>query len=98
MSDTGISTSKLYPTPNIVRYTRMNDVSQKVPKYQNSLLKTFDSEVIARLYLAPIAFKAGQKIEQPGKPIKNLYFLESGMASMTTTFLDGSEVEVGMFG
>jgi CRP-like cAMP-binding protein len=76
----------------------MNNVSQKGPKYQNTLLKTFESELIARLHLAPIAFKAGQRIEQPGKPINNLYFLDSGMASMTTTFRDGSEVEVGMFG
>ena len=76
----------------------MNDVSEKVPKYQNTLLKIFDGELIARLHLAPVVFKVGQRIEQPGKPIKNLYFLDSGMASMTTTFLDGSEVEVGMFG
>lgn len=76
----------------------MNAVKQKAPKYQNTLLKTFDSELIARLQLTPIAFKAGQKIEQPGRPIKNMYFLDSGMASMTTTFIDGTEVEVGMFG
>ena len=68
------------------------------PGYQNTLLKSFDSALIARLHLAPVLFKVGQKIEQPGKPIQNLYFLESGMASMTTMFFDGSEVEVGMFG
>jgi CRP-like cAMP-binding protein len=67
-------------------------------KYRNTLLKAFDADSIARLNLKPVVFKAGQKIEQPGKPIRHLYFLESGMASMTTTFRDGSEVEVGMFG
>jgi CRP-like cAMP-binding protein len=61
-------------------------------------LKSFDSELIARVRLDPLVFKTGQKIEQPGKPIKNLYFLEGGMASMTTLFDDGTEVEVGMFG
>jgi len=76
----------------------MNDVSHTGPKYKNTLLKTFDSDLIARLRLSPVAFKAGQKIEQPGRPIKHLYFLDSGMASMTTSFLDGAEVEVGMFG
>ena len=76
----------------------MNGVKRKVSKYQNTLLRTFDSELIARLQLTPIAFKAGQRIEQPGRPIKNMYFLDSGMASMTTTFIDGTEVEVGMFG
>ena len=37
-------------------------------------------------------------IEYTGDPIDRLYFLEEGMASMTTTFKDGSQVEVGMFG
>ena len=67
-------------------------------KFSNTLLKSFDSELIARLHLTPVAFKAGQRIEQPGKPIRHLYFIESGMASMTAMFLNGSEVEVGMFG
>ena len=66
--------------------------------YENSLLKTFDSELIDRLSLAPVVFKTGQKLEQPGTPIRYLYFLDSGMASMTTTFPGGTEVEVGMFG
>jgi CRP-like cAMP-binding protein len=76
----------------------MNKVSPKLSNYQNTLLKTFDRELIARLRLSPIVFKTGQKIEEPGKPIKYLYFLEGGMASMTTLFNDGTEVEVGMFG
>ena len=76
----------------------MNAIAEREAKYKNTLLKTFDSELIARLNLVPLAFKTGQRIEQPGKPIKNLFFLESGMASMTTLFHDGSEVEVGMFG
>ena len=76
----------------------MNKSKKGIRNYQNTLLRTFDGELIARLSLAPIVFKPGQRIEQPGKPIKNLYFLESGMASMTTLFHDGTEVEVGMFG
>ncbi|MDP9051684.1 MAG: Crp/Fnr family transcriptional regulator [Acidobacteriota bacterium] len=38
------------------------------------------------------------ELEFPGKLIDYLYFIESGMASMTTTFQNGSQVEVGMFG
>ena len=38
------------------------------------------------------------EIEFPGRPIGHVYFLEEGMASMTTTFKDGDQVEVGMFG
>jgi CRP-like cAMP-binding protein len=67
-------------------------------KYANTLLQSFDSELIARLHLKSVVFKVGQEIEFPGKPIKHLFFLEEGMASMTTTFKNGSQVEVGMFG
>jgi CRP-like cAMP-binding protein len=67
-------------------------------KYANTLLQSFDSELIDRLHLKTVAFKVGQEIEFPGKPIKHLIFLEEGMASMTTTFRNGRQVEVGMFG
>ena len=67
-------------------------------KYANTLLQSFDSELIERLHLKSVAFKVGREIEFPGKPINNLFFLEEGMASMTTTFRNGREVEVGMFG
>lgn len=76
----------------------MKTKAKSASKYQNTLLKSFDSELIDRLHLLPVVFESGHKIEQPGKPIRNLYFLESGMASMTTIFPDGTEVEVGMFG
>ena len=66
--------------------------------YANTLLNAFEPELIGRLHLRPIEFAVGQEIEFPGKPINHVYFLEKGMASMTTTFLDGSQVEVGMFG
>jgi CRP-like cAMP-binding protein len=66
--------------------------------FNSTLLKAFDPKLIAGLGLKPMVFKAGQSIESPGEPIRYLFFLESGMASMTTTFSDGREVEVGMFG
>ena len=46
----------------------------------------------------PVRFKVVKEIEDTGKPIQNIYFLEEGMASMTTTFANGMQVEVGMFG
>jgi CRP-like cAMP-binding protein len=61
-------------------------------------LKALDGDVIERLRLRPVRFELKHEIENPGAPIDNLYFLEEGMASMTTTFKDGSQVEVGMFG
>jgi len=61
-------------------------------------LKALDAEVTARLYLSPVIFELEHEIESPGRPIDNLFFVEEGMASMTTSFTDGSQVEVGMFG
>lgn len=65
---------------------------------KNTLLKALDEDIIARLRLQPVKFELKHEIEYPGNPIDHLYFLEEGMASMTTTFKDGSQVEVGMFG
>jgi CRP-like cAMP-binding protein len=65
---------------------------------KNTILKALDDEILERLHLHPIEFKLEQEIEYPGNPIAHLFFVEEGMASMTTTFRDGSQVEVGMFG
>jgi CRP-like cAMP-binding protein len=66
--------------------------------FKNTVLKSLAADVIARLQLRPVTFELGHEIETPGDPIHNLFFVEEGMASMTTTFHDGSQVEVGMFG
>ena len=66
--------------------------------YKNTLLKALGADIIERLRLQPVNFELKHEIENPGEPIRHLYFLEEGMASMTTTFKDGSQVEVGMFG
>jgi len=66
--------------------------------FRNALLKALDAEVIARLQLRPVTFELQHELEYPGSVIGHLYFIEEGMASMTTTFKDGSQVEVGIFG
>jgi CRP-like cAMP-binding protein len=66
--------------------------------FKNKILQNLDSEIINRLDLHPVKLEQKREIEAPGNPIKNLYFIESGIGSMTTTFQDGSQVEVGMFG
>ena len=66
--------------------------------FKNTLLSALDPEIIARLHLSPVSFELGHEMEYPHRPIKHLYFLESGMASMTSTFRDGSQVEVSTFG
>jgi CRP-like cAMP-binding protein len=68
------------------------------PEFTNTLLKALPPDAIARLHLRPVTFELEHEIEFPGKPIDHIYFVEAGMASMTTTFRDGSQVEVGMFG
>jgi CRP-like cAMP-binding protein len=69
-----------------------------VGKFKNSLLNALDAEVIKRLSLRPVTFELGHQIEFPGDTIDHIFFVEDGMASMTATFTDGSQVEVGMFG
>jgi CRP-like cAMP-binding protein len=66
--------------------------------YGNTILRALDAATIERLQLKPITFEPEHRIEFPGDAIEHLYFVESGMASMTTTFMDGTQVEVGMFG
>jgi CRP-like cAMP-binding protein len=66
--------------------------------FQNTVLRSLGTESRSRLCLQPVQFELKHEIEYPGKTIDHLYFVEEGMASMTTTFKDGSQVEVGMFG
>lgn len=66
--------------------------------YKNSLLRTLEPAIVARLQLRPVTFEIGHELEYPGQSIDHLFFVEAGMASMTNTFQDGSQVEVGMFG
>jgi CRP-like cAMP-binding protein len=66
--------------------------------FKNNLLKSLNKQTILRLGVSPVKFELNHEMEYPHHPIKNLYFLESGMASMTATFQDGSQVEVSTFG
>lgn len=66
--------------------------------FKNSFLRALDGKTIERLALQPVQFELMHEIEFPGSAIDRLYFVEEGMASMTTTFDDGAQVEVGMFG
>ena len=68
------------------------------PAYKNTVLRALAPESVLRLHLQAVHFELEHEIEFPGRPVDHLYFVEEGMASMTTTFQDGSQVEVGMFG
>jgi hypothetical protein len=66
--------------------------------FRNKLLRALAPEITGRLGLEPLELPAGQEIENPGEPIAHLIFLEDGVGSMTTTFNDSFQVEVGLFG
>jgi hypothetical protein len=50
------------------------------------------------LDLKVVELQVNRQIEFPGSPIDHLFFIEEGMASMTTTFNDGFQVEVALAG
>jgi CRP-like cAMP-binding protein len=66
--------------------------------FKNTLLRSLGADIITRLHLHRVEFELNHEIEFPGSPINHLFFVEEGMASITTTFKDGAQVEVGMFG
>ena len=76
----------------------MNISMGAVRLYRNSVLRLLSHETIARLELVRVDLPARREIEFPGNEIKHLFFLEAGAASMTTTFLDGDQVEVALCG
>lgn len=66
--------------------------------FKNAVLNALDSDTVDRLLLEPVTFETEYQIEFPGDIIRHLYFVEEGMASITTTFSNGAQVEVGMCG
>ena len=69
-----------------------------IQRFENTLLRRLDEATLDRLHLRAVDFELGHELEFPGNKIANLFFVETGMASITNTFQDGSQVEVGMFG
>ena len=66
--------------------------------FGNAILQHLDPTVRGRLQLRPVQLEVRQNLEEPGQPIRHVFFVEEGIGSMTTIFKDGFEVEVGMFG
>lgn len=76
--------------------TRGRTMSSGSPR--NRFLHRLDRETITRLQLRSVALPLFRELEAPGKMIDTVFFVEEGIASMTTSFENGSEVETGMFG
>ena len=69
-----------------------------IGRFKNSLLQHLPLNVIERLALRRVELPSLEDIEVPGQAIENLIFLEEGIASMTTAFENGVQVETSMFG
>ena len=70
----------------------------EIPSFHNVLLRHLPPDVIQRLELTRVKLPTLREIEFPGNEIENLFFLEQGVASMTTTFSDGWQVEIALAG
>lgn len=92
-----LSLNKMFPK-NILRVPKEREDFVPTNRFKNTLLNALDAQIIARLRLTQVSFELDHEMEYPHRPIKHLYFLEAGMASMTSTFEDGSQVEVSTFG
>ena len=67
-------------------------------RYRNTVLRHLPAESIARLQLVHLELPLKKPLERSERGIGHIFFIESGVGSMTSTFEDGSEVEVGLFG
>jgi len=70
----------------------------KTCHYKNRILQNLPHDAIERLQLHRVVLDVRREMEYPGNSIDHVFFIEEGVASMTTTLKDGSQVEVGMFG
>jgi len=66
--------------------------------YVNTLLRHMDANVLSRLQLRRIDLPLRFELESPGASINNIFFVEKGIGSMTTSFKNGVQIETGMFG
>ena len=68
--------------------------------HRNRLLKLLSSPELERLGkdLEPVALSFKEPLHEQGKPIKHLYFPNSGVISLVTDVTDGQPVETGTIG
>jgi CRP-like cAMP-binding protein len=70
------------------------------PLYNNSLLTSLSRDDLAVLqpYLEPVDLRLKQVLEEPGKPIRHVYFLEGGLASVIANGPGAGRIEVCLIG
>jgi CRP-like cAMP-binding protein len=72
----------------------------KPTPYNNRLLRILSSTDRALLdpHLEPQTLEERHPFEKPNKPVKEAYFIESGIASVVARAANGEKVEVGLVG
>jgi CRP-like cAMP-binding protein len=65
--------------------------------FRNLILQELDADACERLQLRRTRMPVRFPMQAPQQPITSIYFIESGLGSMTTTLSNGMEVEVGTF-
>jgi CRP-like cAMP-binding protein len=75
-------------------------LNNRVVQTRNHILRSLKHEQYARLLPSSqcVSLSTGEILFEAGDRISDLYFLESGMASLLSTTENGSTVEVGMVG
>lgn len=68
------------------------------PIFRNKILQALHPDILHRLHLTSLNLPLRRDIELPDTEVEQVIFLEDGIASMTATFLDGSQVEIGVLG
>jgi CRP-like cAMP-binding protein len=67
---------------------------------KNRLLAALPPEEVKRFFsdLRPIPLSLRQIVYAVGQPLESVHFIEDGLASILTTMVDGSTIEIGMIG
>jgi CRP-like cAMP-binding protein len=80
------------------RHTLHSGVSQRA--HQNRLLSSLPDEEFERLrpHLAPNALQYKCPLYEANEPIKFVHFIETGVASLVNTMMNGDAAEVGTIG
>src|ERR1017187_6787260 len=63
-------------------------ITLRTSGFKTTLLSARDRDIVQRLRFSAVKFELKHESENPGNPIDPLCFLEEGMASITTPFMD----------
>ncbi len=76
----------------------MIDVAASPSLFQNTVLRSLNSESLDRLQLRPVTVQPGQLIVAAGDCARSVLFLESGSVAVSIPLADGSLIETAMLG